>query len=287
MLVFGCSIMTPDVFARCAGRGIARAAESDSVVLTHAAAGSIARSYNLVLDEAARHDDLEAVVLVHEDAEIADPGFAAQVRAALADPRVGVVGCLGATGVASPAWWDGAVSWGASVLAPPELGGDEAAWVGRSSTAREVDTLYGVLLVLAPWTVRNLRFDESLGQLHGYDADLCRQVRAAGRTVVVEPLRVVHHHALALVDDAEVFAEEHMALAAKWDDDDPDWRSRARRAEAEAAAARLWRASRLLQASGQAREQDARLARVTQTASWRLTEPLRRLNARRRTRRAF
>ena len=35
----------------------------------------------------------------------------------------------------------------------------------------EVDSIDGFVMALSPWVVRNLRFDESLGQLHGYDFD--------------------------------------------------------------------------------------------------------------------
>ena len=52
------------------------------------AAGTIFASYNALLDRAAEHDDLEALVLVHQDAEIVDAGLlCAKVRAALARPR--------------------------------------------------------------------------------------------------------------------------------------------------------------------------------------------------------
>ena len=53
------------------------------------AVGSIARSYNALLDRAAERDDLEALVLVHQDAEIVDADLCAKVRAALRDPDVG------------------------------------------------------------------------------------------------------------------------------------------------------------------------------------------------------
>ena len=285
MLAFGCSITMPAVYEGCAGRGIARAAEPDSVVLAHAAAGSLARSYNLMFDEAAARDDLEALVLVHQDAEIDEPGFADKVRAALADPDVGAAGCAGADGVADIAWWDGSVAWGASVQRFGELGGGEARWPGRTRAPGPVDTLYGVLLALPAWTVRTLRFDESLALAHGYDLDLCRQLRAAGKAVVVEPWRIVHRRALELVTDPESWEEAHMAVAERWDAGEHDWRARARRAEAEAGAARMVRASRALQAAARAREQERELARVTGSASWRLTEPLRRVNARRAARR--
>ena len=45
-------------------------------------------------------------------------------------------------------------------------------------------------MVLSPWAVRELRFDESLGKLHGYDFDICMQARAAGKKVVTADFRV-------------------------------------------------------------------------------------------------
>src|SRR3954463_14103526 len=99
MIAFGASITVPEVYERCAAVGIRRAAEPDSVVFSNAAAGTVFRSYNLILDEAAVHDDLEALVLLHQDAEIADPDFCRKLRDAFSDPDVAVVGCAGATGV--------------------------------------------------------------------------------------------------------------------------------------------------------------------------------------------
>ena len=45
----------------------------------------------------------------------------------------------------------------------------------------EVDSIDGFVMVLSLWAVRNLRFDESLGKLHGYDFDICMQAKAATR----------------------------------------------------------------------------------------------------------
>jgi hypothetical protein len=58
-----------------------------------------------------------------------------------------------------------------------------------------------------------------------------------------------------------------------------DWKIRARRAEAEAVVARLQGASRVLQEDARTTEHERRLKEITESASWRLTEPLRRLNA--------
>jgi hypothetical protein len=291
MIAFASSITSPETYERCAAPGIRLAAEPDSEVFPYQAAGSIFRSYNLMLDRAAALDDLEALVLVHQDAEIADPDFCAKLRRALADPEVGVVGCVGAVGVRSIAWWEGSVTWGSFTHRYEEMGGGEVSAMSWTSDrlpsfahTGEVDTVDGFVLALSPWTVQNVRFDESLGQLHGYDFDFCLQVRAAGRKVVTENLRVIHHHSLELVSDPETWVAAHMRIAEKWDGRMPnvataggDWKQRARRAEAEAAVARTEVVAALMQA-------DAKVNEVTGSLSWRLTTPLRRLNALRKAR---
>jgi hypothetical protein len=294
MIVFASSITDPEVYKNCAQRGIRGAAEPDSEVMAHAAAGSIFRSYNLIMDMVAERDDLEALVLLHQDAEIDDPDFCAKLRRALSDPEVGVVGAVGAIGVRSIAWWEGSVSWASFIHRYGELGGGDLpafSWNGRELPAYartgEVDTVDGFVLGLSPWTVRNIRFDESLGQLlHGYDFDFCLQVRSAGRKVVTEDFKVVHHHSLELVSNTEAWMEAHMRVAEKWDGRMPNvgvsggsWKERARRAEAEAAAARAQAVSTQLKSDARARQLEREYEIITKSTSWRLTEPLRRLNA--------
>ena len=292
MIVFAASITSPETYESCAEPGIRLAAEPDSQVFAYQAAGSIFRSYNLILERAAALDDLEALVLVHQDAEIADPEFCRKLRGALADPEVGVVGCVGAVGVRNIAWWEGSVTWGSFTHRYQEMGGGDLpalSWEseGLPSFAHtgEVETVDGFVLAVSPWTARNVRFDESLGQLHGYDFDFCLQVRAAGRKVVTEDLKVIHHHSLDLVSNPETWVAAHMRVAEKWDGRMPnvgaaggDWKQRARRAEAEASVARTQAVAAMLQAEAKTRE-------VTESKSWRLTAPLRRLNARRKARR--
>ena len=97
--------------------------------------------------------------------EIADPDFCATVRRALRDPDVGVVGCVGAAGVRSIAWWEGVVSAGRMVHRYGEHGGGDLpaySWAEAAPAPGEVDAVDGALLVLSPWAVRNVRFDESL-----------------------------------------------------------------------------------------------------------------------------
>lgn len=290
VIAFGCSIIAPDVYEARANVGFQRAAEADSVTLALAAAGSVARSYNLLFDSAAKLPELEALVLAHEDAEIADPAFCAKLRSTLSDPEVGVVGCVGARGAGGIAWWDGDVTWSSTVYHYGELGGGELCLPSDQAGAPgEVDTVYGVMMAFSPWVVRNLRFDESVGMLHGYDFDICRQARRAGRKVVAADLRVAHHHSLDLVKDIEIWVGAHMRAAELWDDSGPQdpndvvWKERARRAEAGAAAARLLAATELLRLDATAKQCAQEQHEISGSRSWRLTASLRRGNALRRS----
>ena len=293
MIAFASSITSPGAYRRHAEPGIRLAAEADSEVWAFSAAGSIFRSYNLLLDTAAARDDVEALVLIHQDAELVDPAFCQKARQVLSDPEVGVVGCVGAVGVRSIAWWEGSVTWASFIHRYQEQGGgdlpafswkaDEAPPYSRTG---EVDTVDGFLMVLSPWTVRNVRFDESLGGLHGYDFDFCLQVREAGRKVMTEDFRVIHHHSLELVSHPATWVEAHMRVAEKWDGRMPgvgaaggDWKQRARRAEAEAAVSRAAAVSAELQADARELRFERTLKGLTGSASWRITAPLRRLKA--------
>jgi hypothetical protein len=252
--------------------------------------GSIFASYNALLDEFSARDDLEALVLVHQDAEIIEPDFCQIVRGALADPQVGLVGCVGAVGVRSIAWWEASVTLASFVNRYQEHGGGDLAsfsweWEEAPAYARtgEVETLDGFVLVLSPWVVRNLRFDESLGQFHGYDLDFCLQVRAAGRTVVTADFRAVHHRQLEMVPDSGQWIEAHIKVAEKWDGQmgvgtgSGTWRERALRAEADADAALVLGYMNVLETNARVRELQAALEETTTSVSWRLTAPLRRV----------
>ena len=286
MIAFGCSIIIPSVYAERAKPGLELAAEPDSTIIA-LASGSIARSYNLMFDRAASLDGLEALVLVHEDVEVIDPDCCAKLRQAFADQDVAVVGCLGASGVRDIAWWDGEITWNSAPYDYGELGGGRLLLrpTATHPAPGEVDTLYGVMLAFSPWAVRNLRFEESVGLLHGYDFDICRKARLAGRKVFAADIAVAHHHSLDLVTQIEIWVSAHMRAAELWGTTAPEgpgddgWKVRARRAEAAAAAARLLAASKLLQADASAQHQANEMSQILSSRSWRITEPLRRGNA--------
>jgi hypothetical protein len=288
-LVFACAITDDDVYRECAEPGIKLAAERDSEVLPMQSAGSLFRNYNLLLDQLKDRDDYDALILLHQDAEIVDPDFSEKVRRGLRDPEVAIVGCAGALGVRSIAWWEGAVTWASYTHRFREVGGGEIpalTWKEEEipSYARtgQVDSIDGFVMALTPWAVRNLRFDESLGNLHGYDFDICLQAREAGRKVAIEDMRVVHHHDLELISDVESWVEAHMRLAEKWAGRMPevgfaagDWKTRARRAEAEAAAARMQAAAGEILHHAQLNVLAEDLRRTKESKSWRITAPLR------------
>ena len=298
MIVFGCAITDHALYQRFAGPGIKRVAEADSKILAFGSAGlgdaSIFRNYNLLLEEACKLDDLEALVVVHQDAEIVDPDFCEKVRGVLRDPEVGIVGCAGAIGVRNIAWWDGSVTMASFAHCYDEYGGgeifgstfniEEAPPEARNG---EVDVIDGFMMTLSPWVIENIRFDESLGQFHGYDFDVCQQVRAAGKKVVAEHIRVLHHHSLELIGDVDGWIATHMRVAEKWDGKLPpaqtipgDWKERARWAEARRDAALMQANAAELARDAAVSDMERQLQNIERSASWRLTRPLRWLKAR-------
>jgi hypothetical protein len=290
MIAFGSSITKPDVYARCAELGISRVAERDSEVLAMPAVGSIFASYNALLDHFSSRSDLEALVLVHQDAEIVDADFCSIVRRVIQDPDVGVVGCVGAVGVRSIAWWEASVTCASFINRYDEHGGGDLpsfswAWSDAPAYARmgEVETIDGFVMVHSPWVVRNIRFDEELGSFHGYDLDLCLQVRAAGRKVMTADFRAIHHRQLEMVPDPEDWIDAHFRLAEKWDGrmgigaGAGTWRERAFRAEADTDAALLLAHQNALESDARVQELQRALTEASTSISWRLTAPLRRL----------
>jgi hypothetical protein len=292
MIAFGSVIADAEAYRRFAEPGIRRAAEPDSELFPLASVGSVCRGANLLLDTVAARDDLEALVIVDTRAEIADDAFCAKVREALRVPDVALAGPVGARDVRTIAWWEGVVSSAPVVHRYHEHGGGEMAgygWARPAAPLGEVDSLDGFLLVLSPWAVRSIRFDESLSTGHGYDLDYCLRVRAAGRKVVTADLRAIHHRPLALLSDTDLWVEGHIDVAERWDGRWPgrvgepvDWKRRARRAEAEREAARTMAYSSALRVDAEVLALEREMAEMTGSLSWRVTAPLRRLNRMRR-----
>jgi GT2 family glycosyltransferase len=288
MIAFGTAITDSRVYEAFAERGIELVAEPDSKIYAFGSAVSLFTTYNMILDEAAELEDLECLILLHQDAEIVDPNLLQTVRETLENEDVALVGCGGAVGVQNISWWEGSVTWAGFTTKFDEMGGGEIpglSWNPEETPSYahtgEVETIDGFVIAMSPWAVKNLRFDESLGsKLHGYDLDLCLQARAAGKKVMTADFRVVHHHSLDLIGDVDGWVAAHMKIAEKWDDSlrngsGDDWKHRARRAEAEAAVGRL----QLRVAQHFVNVRTAELDAVKQSKSWKWMAPLRNLTA--------
>jgi len=207
VITFGICIGTEDKFQQFAAPSVGRYGEEDSIVLESRENTSIFTAYNEMLDVVRDWEDLEALVLMHEDVELRDPSFCAAVRRLAGDPEIAVIGVVGARGVDRLAWW-------------------EARGVGRCAETRglvdfgggtcDADAVDGLMLVLTPWAVRNLRFDAaSFSGFHAYDVDICLAARAAGKRVVVTEIDLFHHTKGGL-GDAAAFHAADRTLRAKW-----------------------------------------------------------------------
>jgi len=207
MIAFGACVGDAEKFRRFALPGIKLACEPDSIVAEVTTDRSIFEAYNEILDALAPRDDLEGLVLLHEDTEIVDSQFCEKLRRRLGEPDVAVLGVVGARDVRSLAWWEGQ-GFGRVV--------ETRGVVEFTPGAHDVDTVDGLMLVLSPWTVRELRFDSnSFNGFHGYDADICFQARAAGKRVVVDDIAVVHH-TKGGYGDMDAYRACDAAFAAKW-----------------------------------------------------------------------
>ena len=266
MIVFACSITDAAKYRRCAEPGIRLAAEPDSEVLASAAAGSIFRSYNLIMDTAPSAKTSRRSCCCTRTRRSRTPTSAR--TCARRSPTQTSASSAASEPSASARSRGGRArsTWASFTHRYEEFGGGELpgfSWIDNGdlpsyAETGEVETVDGFVLALSPWVVRNIRFDESLGQLHGYDFDFCLQVRAAGRKVATADFKVVHHHSLDLVSDPETWLAAHMRIAEKWEGRipgvtplAPDWRQRARRAEAEASLARTQAFAAMLHADRQ------------------------------------
>jgi Glycosyltransferase like family len=207
VIAFASCVARPQVFASRCLPGLRRAAPDDVVLAQLSTTTSILEAYNEALEHFRGVEGLEALVLLHEDTELLDADFAARVRATLADPQVAVLGAIGARSVRSLAWWEG------------ELAGAVTETRGRIDHGFAdpvVDAVDGLLLVLSPWAVRELRFDaDAYTGFHAYDVDLCFAARAAGRRVQVADLAAVHH-TKGGYGDRVAWDVANAAFQAKW-----------------------------------------------------------------------
>ncbi|CAB4940165.1 unannotated protein [freshwater metagenome] len=214
MIAYGVPVTDEEQFERWAHAGVQRVLRPGDRLLVRRGVGSIQEAYNGFRAEVADNPALEALVLLHQDTVIADDDFPARILAALAEPDAAVVGCIGARGVTSLAWWDAVTTFGE--VGAPELSETGMSFGDVTGVTTDVETVDGLLMALGPWAVRNVAFDEAFsGVFHGYDLDYCMAVRAAGGRVLVTPLDVVHH-GIWRSERSDAWIQAFVMLAHKW-----------------------------------------------------------------------
>lgn len=166
---------------------------------------SIAKAYNVILD-AYRGQDVEAVILVHDDLEILDPLAEKKFLAAM-DDDVALVGVAG--GGPSLRWWD---------RSPIGHQMTDSGMIDFGQRVGDVDMLEGSVIAFSPWAVENLRIDERYTDFRSGWDDVCLTARAAGKRVVVADVDTHHHSTVGFISpEVEArFVESERLFAEKW-----------------------------------------------------------------------
>jgi hypothetical protein len=223
VIAFGCPILRDDVFACYAAPTIAAHREPDSLVLEKRGYDSIQQPYNEILDEAAAREDLEAVVLLHEDTVVQEPRLLELIRWHLRDPEIGLIGAVGAREVNGMDWWNGTNLGGTST---PLITTDR---FSLTSGPRSAEVIDGYLMIVAARAARTVRFDErGKANFHGYDVDFCFRIRARGFRIVIDNIETAHWSRGGNPDDGR-WARASAAWRRTWDPSrwPPEWRGSA------------------------------------------------------------
>lgn len=178
-VAYGCCVGSWDKFTRYAAPSVPEGRR----LLAKFGYPGIVPAYNEVLDTVQHWDDLEALVLLHDDLELLDLQAEAKLVAPLRDPDVGLVGVAGGGG-ASIYWWN---------HEPVGHQQTDRRLIDFGPREGDVTLLEGSVLVLSPWVVRHVRFDPRFTWFHGYD-EIGMQVRFEGKRCVVVDVDTWHHN---------------------------------------------------------------------------------------------
>ena len=200
-VAYGCCVGSWEKFAR----NVVPAAGS-APVLGLAGQTSIGQAYNSIL-EAYRGRGFDAIILQHDDLQIADHDHVEKILTLFAeDPGLGLIGVAGGMYGAGLAWWN------AHPIGRVQA---ESVVVDFGARSGNVDLLDGCFLAISPAALEWVGFHERPG-FHGYDCDYSMRVHDAGMRVVVADI-AVHHHTELGFDDA--------ASHEDWLDADREFRS--------------------------------------------------------------
>lgn len=146
---------------------------------------SIAEAYNTVLARCQYTEEIDAVVLLHDDLEIIDEQFETKILKALADPTVAIVGVIGAEQMPRNLAW-----WNFNIIGHQRT---DSMMIQGSQSEGDAWCTDGSIMALSPWAVNNLEFDQDFVGFHHYDVDIGLQARQAGKRVMVADIDTFHH----------------------------------------------------------------------------------------------
>jgi len=159
MIAIGCATTDERAFRAAGAPTIEAIDEGDSLLMRHHGFESIDVPFNEMIAAAAAREDLEALLLVHQDA--------------LLEPKRDLPRLVRELLVAEK---DLAMVWAAA----------------KGFSMRHRDDVSATLLALSPWTVQKLRFDPTVGGSADASAeDLALQAQAAGRCALPAKMGVV------------------------------------------------------------------------------------------------
>jgi predicted O-methyltransferase YrrM len=211
MIIFGTCIGNQEKYDWIDLPSIRKVAAPDDVILTRTGQSGICKPYNEFILEARRRPDCEALVLLHEDAEILDPDFRAKALTAVKDPTVGVAGLIGGSGLRDQAWWHARRRTG--------LVYETRQAIDLGPRRGDVDVVDGLLVVLSPAAFNTVLFDEAnFPRFHGCECDYCLQVRDRGLRVIVTDIDVLHRATNGARDEKD-WEAVGLVMAQKW----PAW----------------------------------------------------------------
>lgn len=200
--MYGCCVGSWDKFQRYV------VMHDDTPMMALAGQTSISVAYNRII-QVALHERADALVLLHDDLEILDSDnvFEQRVLEEVAKPDVALVGVAG--GGPSMAWWNidpiGHQLTDSGLL---EFGGRREG---------DVDMIEGSLMIMSPWAIRHLRFDERYEFL-GYD-DICLEARRWKKRVVVADIDTYHHSTVGYKSESvrQMWERSEDIFRSKWE----------------------------------------------------------------------
>lgn len=199
--MYGCCVGSWDKFEQYV------VPRNDRLAMALSGQRSISEAYNRMIEVAAQ-ERVDALVLQHDDLEIIElpDSFENKILDAVARPNVALVGVAG--GGPSMSWWNiNPIGHQLTDSGPLEFG---------NARAGDVHIIEGSLMVLSPWAISHLRFDESY-QFLGYD-DICLEARRLGKRVIVVDIDTHHHSTVGYKSDSvrEMWARSEKIFNQKW-----------------------------------------------------------------------